>query len=194
LGTAYTESRAADSRGLDILDDFLDSLPADVRILDAGCGPGGPLGRTVDAVATAIGLDLSREQLALAAETAPTAALLQGDMTALPFEDGVFDAVLAYHSLIHVPLDAHQDVLDEFARVLAPGGRVLVSEGTDEWTGTNPDWLDSGVEMQWEIAGAETTREQLERAGFWITEVWTPTQTFDGDEEQWVFFAAELEG
>lgn len=193
LGTAYTESRSADSRGREILEEFLASLPAKARLLDAGCGPGRPLSQTIETARTAVGLDLSREQLALAAENVPDAALLQGDMTAVPLDEDIFDAVIGYHSLIHVPLESHQAVLDEFARVLTPGGRLLLSEGPDEWIGTNPDWLDSGVEMQWAVAGAQRTREQLGQAGFQITDEWDPSQTFDDDEERWLFFAAQLE-
>lgn len=50
-------------------------------------------------------------------------------MTALPLGDDVVDAVVAYHSLIHIPFEAHQTVIEEFSRVLRPDGRVLVSEG-----------------------------------------------------------------
>jgi len=84
-------------------------------------------------------------------------------MVGLPFRNGSFDAVTAYHSLIHVPREQHQEAVDEFARVLADGGRLLCSEGPDEWSGTNPDWLDTGVEMQWHIAGVEATRDHLRK-------------------------------
>lgn len=50
-------------------------------------------------------------------------------MADLPFADGVFDAVIAYWSLIHVPTEEHQTVIDEFARVLRPGGRVRSAKG-----------------------------------------------------------------
>ncbi|NIS29986.1 MAG: methyltransferase type 11, partial [Actinobacteria bacterium] len=52
------------------------------------------------------------------------------------------------------------------ARELRPGGRLLVSEGADEWVGDNPDWLDTGVRMEWAVAGADATRAQLRAAGF----------------------------
>ena len=112
-------------------------------------------------------------------------------MVNLPISDGVFDAVTAYHSLIHIPTEQHQAVIEEFARVLRPGGRVLLIEGIGEWSGTNPDWLDTGVEMQWQIAGADTTRDQLVDAGFTITDERSVSQTLDGDEE-WVFLAGRF--
>jgi SAM-dependent methyltransferase len=51
------------------------------------------------------------------------AAVVCGDATALPFEDGRFSTVLCFTMLHHVPERALQDrVLAEVARVLAPGG------------------------------------------------------------------------
>jgi SAM-dependent methyltransferase len=44
---------------------------------------------------------------------------------ALPFRDRVFDVVLAIH-VLHL-VDDHQQALREIARVLGPGGRVLVT-------------------------------------------------------------------
>jgi hypothetical protein len=67
---------------------------------------------------------------------------------------------------------------------------MLVSEGPNEWSGTNPDWLESGVEMQWHIAGAEATRVQLRDAGFEITDEWGTANEFADEDEEWVFFAA----
>ena len=92
-----------------------------------------------------------------------------------------------------MPLNEHRAVVDEFARVLGPDGRLLLSEGPDEWSGSNPDWLESGVEMQWNIAGADATREQLRNAGFTIVDEWGATNTLTEDE-QWVFFSAHLDG
>lgn len=193
LAETYATGRSEDGRGMDVLARFLASLPKPARILDAGCGQGTPVLRQLSTVATATGVDFSRKQLGLAAENVPDASLVKGDMTRLPVYDGVFDAVTAYHSLIHIPLEDHQTVIDEFARVLRPDGQLLLSEGPDEWSGTNPNWLDSGVEMQWSIAGADATREHIQNAGFTVTNEWGVTDTFAEDEEQWVFFAAQLD-
>lgn len=194
LAETYAAERPKDGHGTDVLDQFLNPVAASARVLDAGCGQGTPILRQLSASATAVGLDFSREQLMLATDNAPAAALTQGDMTRLSFCDGAFDAITTYHSLIHVPIDDHQTVIDEFARVLRPDGRLLVSEGPGEWSGTNPDWLESGVEMQWDIAGADATREQLRSAGFTITNEWgVPNSLADDDDAHWVFFSARLD-
>ncbi|WP_336135797.1 class I SAM-dependent methyltransferase [Natronomonas amylolytica] len=201
LGDAYAAHRSGEGQGMDALSTFLEAVPESARILDAGCGPGRPVLSHLADAASAVGLDFSGEQLRLAAEHAPEAALVRGDMTTLPFAAETFDAVVAYWSLIHVPLADHRTVIDEFSRVLCPGGRLLVCEGTERWAGENPDWLDSGVGMEWEIAGAEATREQLHDAGFEITDSWGVPETLedeeageDGDDadDDWTFFAARL--
>jgi ubiquinone/menaquinone biosynthesis C-methylase UbiE len=167
---------------------FRAGLADDADLLDAGCGAGR---ETLGSVGErGVGLDFSREQLRRA-RTNVSAALVQGDMTALPFADDSFDAVCAFYSLIHVPLDDHPTVIEEFARVLRPGGTLLVTEGGVEWTGSNPDWLDSGTEMRWSMAGPEATREQLPEAGFEVRGVWDvhdPT-TEDGEKP---FFLADF--
>lgn len=167
---------------------FCADLGDDDRLLAAGCGAGDrPL---VAAGRHGVGLDFSREQLELAGERV-SAALVQGDMTTLPFAADSFDAVAALYSLIHVPLAEHRTVLAEFARVLRPGGSLLVTEGSTEWCGSNPDWLDSGTEMHWSIAGPETTREQLRDSGFDLRGVWDVHDPTTEDDEK-PFFLADL--
>jgi len=59
---------------------------------------------------------------------------------------------------------------------------------------TNPDWLDTGVEMQWHIAGVEATRDHLRNAGFTVEREWrTDDSLAEGDDANWTFFAARLE-
>jgi ubiquinone/menaquinone biosynthesis C-methylase UbiE len=184
LAAEYAGWRDHDGRGMALLDDLLADLPAGARLLDAGCGGGRPVLTHASETTDAVGLDLSGAQLRLAGEHAPAADRVQGDMTAIPFAAGSFDAVVAYWSLIHVPLADHRTVVDEFARVLRPGGRLLVCEGTTRWVGENPDWLDSGTGMAWAIAGAGTTERQLLSAGFDVTGRWGVTESLsDADAD-----------
>lgn len=167
---------------------FCGELDPGDRLLDAGCGAGDPpLARAGE---WGVGLDFSREQLELARK-ATAAELVEGDMTGLPFVADAFDAVAALYSLIHVPLADHRAVLSEFARVLRPGGKLLVTEGGTEWRGSNPDWLESGTEMRWSMAGPEATREGLRACGFEIRGVWdVPDPTTEDGEKP--FFLADL--
>ena len=193
LAASYARYRGDDGPGMELLGSFLDSLSDPARLLDAGCGQGSPVLSELCEFAPAVGLDISRTQLELAGENAPSARRLQGDLANLPFREGSFDAVTAFHSLIHVPKGQHRTVVHEFARVLRPGGRVLLTEGTGEWTGTNPDWLDTGVEMQWHIAGADETRSQLRRAGFTLQAERVLPETAEGSDDGWTYFVARLE-
>ena len=190
LGEAYVSQRTQDLTA----EDWPSSFPSGSRVLDAGCGPGRPVLTSLCETSDPIGLDFSREQLRLAAAAVPEVPLVQGDLGTLPFTDGTFDVVIALWSLIHVPAAEHRHVIEEFARVLAPGGEVILNEGIEEWSGTNPDWLDSGVAMEWHLAGASTTREQLEGAGFVVETEWRGADTLaeDDDESPWAFFRARL--
>lgn len=189
LAETYAAER---SPGLVELDRLVEPLPEGARVLDAGCGQGTPVLTALVGTVETIGLDFSGEQLRLAAENAPGAALVRGDMTSLPFSPNAFDAVTALHSLIHVPLAEHATVVEGFARVLSPGGLLLLTEGDDEWIGENPDWLGSGVEMRWEFAGLETTREQLRRAGFEVLDTWHRRDELADDGSGKPFLLARL--
>jgi ubiquinone/menaquinone biosynthesis C-methylase UbiE len=193
LAAEYAARRSASDREVAVLEEFLDSLSDPTRVLDVGCGQGFPTLRRASRETTAVGLDLSREQLRVAAETVSVAPLVHADMTALPFRDDVFDAVIAYNSVIHIPLADHQTVFEEFARVLSPGGRVVLSEAPEAFERATDDWLDGGVEMRWSMAGSDATRDHLRSAGFRVTDVW---QAPDQDAEDGPFppfFVARLE-
>lgn len=194
LAEEYAERRRVHDRELDVFDAFLDEAPVSAHVLDAGCGAGTPvLERLAADAETAVGLDLSRALLDVAADAAPAARLVHGDMTALPFADDAFDAVLAVDAVIHVPLGDHQTVVDEFARVLRPDGRLLLSEAPEEFDRTNSDWLDAGVEMTWAMAGAAATRDHLRAAGFQLTDEWPAPETDPDEPLQPPFFAARLD-
>lgn len=94
-------------------------------LLDVGCGDGRfcrMLGR--DGVACT-GLDPTERFLEAARSADPSGVYENGVAEALPFEDGVFEAVVSYLSLIDIS-DARAG-LAEMARVLAPGGILLIA-------------------------------------------------------------------
>lgn len=194
IAEEYDDARSVDGIEADRLAAFVDALDEGARVLDAGCGGGDPVLRRLSGAVTAVGLDVARGQLDLASEAAPEARLVQSDLSRLPLADDTVDGIVALHSLIHVPLDAHSDAIEEFARVLAPGGRLLLTEGLGEWQGSNPDWLDTGTEMQWEIAGEDATRGHLRAAGFEIEECWDTDLEFGDDDERWLYFEATWPG
>lgn len=166
MAETYDAERGQDS-DQEALDRLQESLPAAPRLLDLGCGSGrGPLAQ-FDGT-NAVGLDFSEAQLQLARERTD-AGLVAGDMTTLPFADGSFEAVTAFYSVIHLPLEDHRDCYEEVARVLEPNGQFLFSIG-DDWAGENPDWLDTGVTMAWSFPPLEATEELLDEVGLTVEE------------------------
>jgi ubiquinone/menaquinone biosynthesis C-methylase UbiE len=96
------------------------------RVLDVGCGTGLLTRRLYERVeGTVVGLDYSAGMLARAAARTPGAGWLQGDATRLPLADHSFDVVCCTESF-HWYAD-QEAAASEFARVLAPGGRLLVA-------------------------------------------------------------------
>lgn len=96
------------------------------RALDAGCGTGIYTRRLVAAGATVTGVDSDPEMLAAARLKAPSATLVEGDVTALPFPDATFDLSLAV-TLLCFARDP-QRAVQELVRVTRPGGRVVLAE------------------------------------------------------------------
>ena len=93
-----------------------------LRILDCGCGTGYNL-RLLEPYGRTFGVDLSSRGLAHAKEA--RRPLVQGDVTRLPYAAGLFDLATSFDVLQCVEHD--REVVGEMARVLRPGGYVVVT-------------------------------------------------------------------
>lgn len=105
------------------------------RILEVGSGSGGAAEWTdaqIVGVDTAFGRTAERKR--------PNLIEHPGSVTAIPMPDASFDAVLCLDMLEHVPSADRRRAIEELVRVLAPGGRLLVTfpsgpvaEKLDRW-------------------------------------------------------------
>jgi ubiquinone/menaquinone biosynthesis C-methylase UbiE len=95
------------------------------RCLDLGCGTGRAIPLLAEAGWTVTGVDVSRDQLAVAEQQAGGLAehLVCADAHHLPFEDDAFDAVISI--LTHTDLDDASAAFCEVRRVLRSGGTFV---------------------------------------------------------------------
>lgn len=108
-------------------------IPQGGIALDIGCGPGNvtsALARAAGPAGLALGIDLSEPMLARAvrAESGPNVGFLRADAQRLPFRDNTVDAIVSIAALQLIP-EPHL-ALAEAARVLRPGGRLIVGVPT----------------------------------------------------------------
>ena len=111
-----------------VMDGLLTACPVLKTLLDAGCGRGDRLAAAAAAFpgVERFGIDLDAENAAAAREICPDAEIVTGDVCALPWADGRFDAALCECTLSL--LDAPERCLSELSRVLRPGGVLLLSD------------------------------------------------------------------
>ena len=105
-----------------------ETVRAGDRVLDACCGTGDLAIVARARGADVVGLDFSERMLERARKKEPQIEWLEGDVLALPFDDGSFDAVTVGFGVRNVvDLEAS---LRELRRVLRPGGRLGILEIT----------------------------------------------------------------
>ncbi len=170
IAQRYLEERRRASEDIRLLDDLIARLPADARVLDAGCGAGMPVAQILSQRFKVTGVDFSRAQIELAKKHVPKAEFICQDMTELDFPTNSFDGICSYYAIIHIPRDEHQSLLVNFHRMLKPGGYALLCLGAENLI----DDIDEnflGTRMYWSHFDAETYLKILKEAGF--TVIWS---------------------
>jgi ubiquinone/menaquinone biosynthesis C-methylase UbiE len=104
-------------------------VTGDDVVLDVACGTGNATIPAARTGATVTGIDLTPSLLdagkAAAKEAGVEIEWIEGDAQQLPFDDDSFDVVLSVFGCMFAP--DHRKTAEELARVLKPGGRLVVA-------------------------------------------------------------------
>ena len=126
---SFNASQAANApETLQALVELADPEPGE-RWLEAACGPGVVTRALAPRVQHVHGVDLTPRMVELAREQAahlPNVSFEVGDATALSHPDGAFDGAVARFTIHHGALP--QRLVDELARVVKPGGAVVLAD------------------------------------------------------------------
>jgi len=140
------------------------------RVLDVGCGAGALTAVLADIVGAenVAGADPSEPFVEAAPEAAVPVEIVAGTAESLPFEDDGFDTVVC--TLVLCTVSDQDAAIGEIARVLKPGGRLLLIEHVRSDDPGVAKWQDRLDGFQKRVAHGchanRNTAEALVRAGF----------------------------
>jgi len=110
-------------------------LPANARLLDAGCGSGRFMVELAQ-LGNVTGVELSDTSVALARER-QLGEIVAGSVLEMPFADDSFDLAVSLDVIEHLEDDLA--ALRELRRVVAPGGALLVTVPAYQWLWSGHD-------------------------------------------------------
>ncbi|HEY0392650.1 MAG TPA: methyltransferase domain-containing protein [Solirubrobacterales bacterium] len=138
------------------------------RWIDVACGPG-VISRAMAArVGSVVAVDLTPAMVEEAGRRAReegigNVSFAVGDATALDFADASFDGAITRLSLHHIPAPGR--VVAEMARVVRPGGRIVVSDIAADEDGEAAAWREEIERLRDPSHWACQTPERLRRMG-----------------------------
>jgi ubiquinone/menaquinone biosynthesis C-methylase UbiE len=138
-------------------------------VADVGCGPGQVTAYLQKLGVDAFGIDLSPAMIELARREHPGLRFEVGSMTNLEIADASVAGLLSWWSLVNVPDQAIPGVFAQFARVLRPGGSLLVGfHAGDRRTLKTQGYGGHPMKLFVHLRPGERVAEWLRDAGFTV--------------------------
>jgi SAM-dependent methyltransferase len=109
---------------------FASGLARDRRVLDAACGEGYGTALLAAVAGSVVGVDIDPAAVERARDYyrgVARARFVEGSVASLPLADASVDLVVSFETVEHLPATEQPRMIGEFARVLAPGGLLLLS-------------------------------------------------------------------
>ena len=164
------------------------SAKPDAKVLDVGCGGGANIATWLDKCRNGhvTGLDYSKVSVAESQKLNATAIkqgkcrVLQGDVSAIPFSDAVFDYVSAFETVYFWP--GLKKCFSEVNRVLKSGGTFLICNESDGTNAADEKWTKIIGGMK--IYNRDQLAATLKKAGF------TEIKTYTNTNKHWICIVA----
>jgi ubiquinone/menaquinone biosynthesis C-methylase UbiE len=163
----FSENRNRDLIEKPYLDKVINLIGKEGSILDLGCGTGMPMmGYLLSQGMQVMGADASFRMLEIAKENLPSATFIQADMRELSL-DTKYDAIIAWHSFFHLPIEDQPSMFGIFQRHLNLNGILLFTSGKER----GEAWgINGGENLFHASLDAQQYRLLLESQGFRVLE------------------------
>jgi SAM-dependent methyltransferase len=129
-----------------LLSAFAELVPAG-PVVDVGCGPGYVTAHLASLGLEVSGIDLSPGMVEVARRAHPAVPFSVGSMLALDLADASVAGLVAYYSIVNLPRAELPGVFAEFARVLVPGGVLLVVFQVGDEVRHGTEWLGHPIDL-----------------------------------------------
>ena len=142
-----------------------------IPVCDLGCGPGQVARYLRDQSATVFGLDLSPKMVAQARELNPDISFRTGNMLAVDLPDASLAGIAAFYAIVNIPRESVPEVFREIARVLQPGGILLLAFHIGDETLHENELWGRPIDMDFFLFQPDAIRRDLESAGLVVEEI-----------------------
>jgi ubiquinone/menaquinone biosynthesis C-methylase UbiE len=160
-----------DQTGVPEVKSLASTLSPGSRILDAGCGNGIPVTRTlIESGHQVIGLDSSSKMLERFRANFPQTPAILGTIQSCPFPDSYFDAAIAWGVMFHLTPDDQIKTIASIARVLKTNAPFLFTSGDVDGFEAKEGSM-NGVTFRYYSFSIENYRKLLSEQGFSLIDV-----------------------
>lgn len=152
-------------------------------VLDAGTGAGIPAAKfLVKKGFKVTGIDISEKMIEAAKKNVPEGEFKVKNILELDFPDKTFDGIVCVYTLWHIPKEKHQEIFQNFKRMLKPGGILMINTGLRESNGLS---LFFGQPMLWSNNNPKETLKQVNDLGMEI--IMEGVLERGGEYQYWIF-------
>jgi ubiquinone/menaquinone biosynthesis C-methylase UbiE len=149
----------------ELLTRFVAQTKGKGKVCDIGCGPGHVARFLHEAGADVFGLDLSPAMVAEARRLNPQIEFREGNMLALDLPDASLGGITAFYAIVNLPHETFPQAFREMARVLKPGGLLLLAHHIGTETVHRDAWWERPINMDFYFLDPLSVQRDLKATG-----------------------------
>lgn len=140
----YVSARSPEA-GVEVIKEFTKNLHPGAKVLDIGCGHGFPIANTLYRLGfKPYGIDSSIKMVTRFRKDLPGMPVQCSNVLNSDFFDTIFDAIIAYGFIIHLPQDQQTKVIEKVSEHLQSNGGFLFNSGDEDGKSMTPPGYNGG--------------------------------------------------